>query len=824
MQAYLASIHDEMQDVITTGPIVPQKPNPAYNVNTAGEVSRTLDKVKDEYEGDDKKRANLDAVCKNFFFQSLGDVMFHRVKHCKTAKEIWDSVCTICEGSEKIRKSKLDMYVTRFKTTKMKEGETVENYEIRISGLLNDIIALDYEIDQEELNYKILTSLTPAWDVKTEVMKSMLSKDTTTSFIWNDLKAYEFDKMKHKMESGEAGTDDLALSAAKGQTEKRIAEKKPAESSKRTESEMCALFMKKMDKLGRKFERSQSYDKNRGRYGDQQRPSYDNRRQSYGEGSKNYNDSPRKNYSDQRPQHSDPARSNKYESNKYESNNTYQKDSYQSKHNSGDKNQLLCHNCKQPGHFKRECPKPRQNRYTDNERRDRDVKKNRIEALAAELSKLQDEVGDSSSDESDDDYDGVAERPHRKSHSSSEEDKGLIAECESVSSLEDCLALMADCEEVTSSFQKIPLHSSHTEHSDSSSSTAMSENSMYWCYKQVKKDTERLTAENLKLAKINLELAEKVSKFENQALADGDHIRALESKIAIFKLNNIELTKENLSYSDVIDRLKARLAKFAKASKALDEIQGIQKPFGDKTGIGFSSQVDDGAKTKHTPQAVPSKGKGCGIFEVKSQEMQRLVNDSLKRQSKHGVGYVAKGTDKAKSKAKNSFSKVPYAETSKAADLRQRAKIMEIQRIKLESVNSSRKPSKAGLKNKASLKNKSKDNNSSDPTWRSKTKMSNSSKNDLNKTPKKFVQQDKNVDKAGEVVTMTYEHPFEYGPTRNNGQAIFVPHYLRWKDPTFHTVLMASNVYERLINPGQKKMWVHKGRLTNAIRSREMDT
>ena len=26
MKAYLASIHDEMQDVITTGPIIPQKP------------------------------------------------------------------------------------------------------------------------------------------------------------------------------------------------------------------------------------------------------------------------------------------------------------------------------------------------------------------------------------------------------------------------------------------------------------------------------------------------------------------------------------------------------------------------------------------------------------------------------------------------------------------------------------------------------------------------------------------------------------------------------------------------------------------------------
>ena len=75
------------------------------------------------------------------------------------------------------------------------------------------------------------------------------------------------------------------------------------------------------------------------------------------------------------------------------------------------------------------------------------------------------------------------------------------------------------------------------------------------------------------------------------------------------------------------------------------------------------------------------------------------------------------------------------------------------------------------------------------------SKMSKSSKNNLNKTPKKVVQRSKTVDTAGEEVTMTNEHPFEYGPTRNNGQAVFVPHYLRWKDPTLHNVLMSPELF-----------------------------
>ena len=98
----------------------------------------------------------------------------------------------------------------------------------------------------------------------------------------------------------------------------------------------------------------------------------------------------------------------------------------------------------------------------------------------------------------------------------------------------------------------------------------MFENSMYWCYKKVQGESERLTAENLELSKTNLELAEKVSKLEKALEADGDQIRALESKLSVFKINNIELTEENLSYSDVIDRLKAKLAMFSKASNTLD--------------------------------------------------------------------------------------------------------------------------------------------------------------------------------------------------------------------------------------------------------------
>ena len=82
-----------------------------------------------------------------------------------------------------------------------------------------------------------------------------------------------------------------------------------------------------------------------------------------------------------RAQYNDPPRQSKYEPNPHASN--YKKGSYQSKHSTGDKSKLLCHNCKQPGHFKADCKLPRKSRYSDSERRDREDMKQRLDALTA---------------------------------------------------------------------------------------------------------------------------------------------------------------------------------------------------------------------------------------------------------------------------------------------------------------------------------------------------------------------------------------------------------------------------------------------------------
>ena len=185
--------------------------------------------------------------------------MFNRIKSCKTAKEIWDKLIELCEGSESSKKNKLDIFLTKFQSIRMNEGETIEHYEIRICSILNELASLDKILTKEEVNHKILNSLSPAWEIKSEIMKGMQEGDNlTTSEFWSELKAHEFSKLKGKIESEETTSQNLALAV-----------KTKASIFGNDKSDLHALFMKRMERIERK--NRQDFTKQRRQFEQQQK-------------------------------------------------------------------------------------------------------------------------------------------------------------------------------------------------------------------------------------------------------------------------------------------------------------------------------------------------------------------------------------------------------------------------------------------------------------------------------------------------------------------------------------------------------------------------
>ena len=52
----------------------------------------------------------------NVLLNGLGEMIFTKVAHCKSAKEIWDKLQNIYEGDSKVKEAKLQTYRGHFET------------------------------------------------------------------------------------------------------------------------------------------------------------------------------------------------------------------------------------------------------------------------------------------------------------------------------------------------------------------------------------------------------------------------------------------------------------------------------------------------------------------------------------------------------------------------------------------------------------------------------------------------------------------------------------------------------------------------------------
>ncbi|XP_031127499.1 uncharacterized protein LOC116029588 [Ipomoea triloba] len=149
MHAHLSVIHDEMWDVITDGPI------------------KILQLTTEE-----RTRSNLDNIAKDILYKALDESLFPRVRKCKPAKDIWDTLMQIGEGDEQEKEKKLTIAMKRFEDFKLGAKESISDMEARFMKLLLDIGDLDEEkLTQKEINLKILRGLPKSWEMKVIAMR-----------------------------------------------------------------------------------------------------------------------------------------------------------------------------------------------------------------------------------------------------------------------------------------------------------------------------------------------------------------------------------------------------------------------------------------------------------------------------------------------------------------------------------------------------------------------------------------------------------------------------------------------------------------------------
>ena len=97
----------------------------------------------------ERKHYKDNSKAMNVILSGLTETIFVEVIHCETAKEIWDKLRNIYEGDEKIKGVKLQTYRVHFENLKMKEGENIAAYFLRIDEIVNIIKGLGEKVDEQ---------------------------------------------------------------------------------------------------------------------------------------------------------------------------------------------------------------------------------------------------------------------------------------------------------------------------------------------------------------------------------------------------------------------------------------------------------------------------------------------------------------------------------------------------------------------------------------------------------------------------------------------------------------------------------------------------
>lgn len=117
------------------------------------------------------KGFNSTQAC-DILFNSVCPEEFNKISHLQSAKEIWDTLIEIHEGTDFVKESNLDILNGQLGKFHMKDGETMTEMYSRLSLITNEIAGLgSEEMTDIFIVKKILRALDGTYDTLCTLLK-----------------------------------------------------------------------------------------------------------------------------------------------------------------------------------------------------------------------------------------------------------------------------------------------------------------------------------------------------------------------------------------------------------------------------------------------------------------------------------------------------------------------------------------------------------------------------------------------------------------------------------------------------------------------------
>ncbi|GKA03756.1 hypothetical protein Tco_0676537 [Tanacetum coccineum] len=164
-------------------------------------------------------QADCDIKATNIILQGLPPEVYALVSNHKVAKELWARIQLLMQGTSLTKQERECKLYDEFDKFAYKKGETLREFYLRFSLLLNDMNIYNMKLEQFQVNTKFLNTLPPEWSKFVTDVK--LVRDLHTTNV-DQLHAYLGQHEFHANEvrlMHERNSDPLALVATHQMTQ-----------------------------------------------------------------------------------------------------------------------------------------------------------------------------------------------------------------------------------------------------------------------------------------------------------------------------------------------------------------------------------------------------------------------------------------------------------------------------------------------------------------------------------------------------------------------------------------------------------------------------
>ncbi|GJR24769.1 hypothetical protein Tco_0973296 [Tanacetum coccineum] len=158
------------------------------------------DRVFADLTPEEKERFKADIRATNILLQGLPIDIYTLINHYTDTKDIWNNVKMLLEGSELTKDERESQLYDEFEHFRQNKGETIHEYYVRFTKLINDMRNIKMTMPKMQLNSKFVNNMLPEWGrFVTAVKLNRGLKTSNYDQLYAYLKQHEAHANENKM-------------------------------------------------------------------------------------------------------------------------------------------------------------------------------------------------------------------------------------------------------------------------------------------------------------------------------------------------------------------------------------------------------------------------------------------------------------------------------------------------------------------------------------------------------------------------------------------------------------------------------------------------